>query len=405
MKKYLILFSFVFSIFVFSDNNTYIYGYLTDFTTFNIENNRFGNTTYLRLKSDFSVEDNVGFHIELSYTYSIGDQNYYALLDNWGISTNQNYYPYTNFTEGFNFDHFYGSVNFDAFDFRFGKLPIGWGTGYVFNPTSRTYIMQFMNFVAEETPGTYAFVPSISINDNNSINMYFAFQDKTHKISAYIVDGDPNNIPFGIKYYTVLGQYDLSLSFIKEIIFNNGYSRNYFIGCDMAGVLWNFGIYLEGVYNFAKDSINDFNKDSIDFWNKTEFVAGFDYDLPLDITMRCEYFHQGSGEKNYFNYNIMDLFNYSRLLLAQDYLTVYMNKRFFDFHKLNFGIFSNLNDHSMIIFPTYNYNIYSNVQLSFGALIYTGDNGSEFNGEFNIASIIHLDYTHNTLYAKCKVSF
>lgn len=101
---------------------------------FRIEEAEMGNTLYMRLKGDSEPEDGLHFHFEASYTGSTGNQ-----------------------IESFAVDHLWGAAAIGPLDLQFGKMPIAWGTGYVFNPTARTSSSAFMDTISEETPGVRKF--------------------------------------------------------------------------------------------------------------------------------------------------------------------------------------------------------------------------------------------------------
>ena len=91
------------------------------------------------------------------YTGSLGNQNAWAIYDYYGLLPfNPTDYPTFDYVQSFDFDHIWARWTGSLFDLTYGKTPIAWGTGYIFNPTSRAAGSAFMDFVHEETPGTFA---------------------------------------------------------------------------------------------------------------------------------------------------------------------------------------------------------------------------------------------------------
>ena len=151
-----------------------LYGYLVNFSSVNfytgrsgIENMDMGNTFYMRLKGDFEPEEALHFHFEASYSSSMGNHSFSALYESYAM------------------DHLWGSVAIGLFDLQFGKMPIAWGTGYVFNPSSRTASSAYMETVSEETPGTLGIVPSVQLAPGFAIQSYLAFQDSTSPLKEW----------------------------------------------------------------------------------------------------------------------------------------------------------------------------------------------------------------------------
>lgn len=116
-----------------------------------------------------------------------------------------------------------------------------------FNPTSKAAAVPFLDTVSEETPGTLGVVPSVSFLDGLlSVQGYVAFQEKSHSTSTLGADGNWANLPFGLKLQGIVGSFDLSTSWIKEVLYlsdEDKYTRKHYIEVDLVGAIWNFGVY------------------------------------------------------------------------------------------------------------------------------------------------------------------
>jgi len=157
-----------------SEERYSLYGYLVNFANINlymrgnkITASDFGNILYLRLKGDWKPEENLSMHIEATYESQIGNQNTYVMMEYIKVipSGMQDLYPLENFYETFSIDHIWANFSLWRLDMQFGKIPMAWGTGYVFNPTAKASALPFLDTVTEETPGTYGMVPSFSITE------------------------------------------------------------------------------------------------------------------------------------------------------------------------------------------------------------------------------------------------
>jgi hypothetical protein len=407
-----------------------LYGYLVNYLNinFNMAGNEFddtdfGNVIYLRLKGDWNPGEHLSFHAELSYAAQFGNQNPLVFFEAAGLPAmiDQYAYPLDDFIQTLTIDHFCGSVSFWKCDIQFGKMPIAWGTGYVFNPTQRVTLMPFMDTVTEETPGTYGIAPGLSVIDELAIQGYVAFQDRTHKLNAVTGDVDWDNLPYGIKIQGILGSFDLSASWIKEVSAQGipnpapppaitGYDFNqfYYIGVDAAGAIWDFGVYGEAVINLPQNEDNEFDFEGHDFKDLLEVACGFDYTIPvIEVDTRCEYYHQGIGETDKDNYDIARILSGEQVLQAEDYLFLYLEKTFLDYYSISAAGFINLNDGSLAIIPVFSYDMYGNFQVECGGMIFFGQEGSEFNGNgINfMGSPIDADLSQPALFLRAKLSF
>ena len=395
---------------LFEENGFDLYGYLLNYSQAGISEaeSGLGNTLLLRLKGDFSPGPNLAFHTELSYRGSTGGQNPYVIADKYGAgSIDQLSYPFRDFNSEFNVDHLWGSAVIGSFDIMFGKLPIAWGTGYVFNPTARTHLPGVLDTVSEETPGTIAVMPSVSFSNDLALLFYLAFQEKTHKTTAAASDGDWQNLPYGLKLLAIAGSWDLSLGFIKEVLYTGSdYSRSYYISMDAAGAAGSVGLYGEGVILLPRndtDSAFDFSRYEIT--DLFEVCVGFDYLIPgIELLVRGEYYHQGSGEKSSAAYDFTSVLAGEQLVLGEDYLFLGLERIFIDYLTLSLVSLVNLTDGSGVAMPLAGYDLYDNFQVSAGLFVFWGSPGSEFYGVHDIGEG-PFDITDPALFLRCKLSF
>jgi hypothetical protein len=451
-----------------------LYGYLIDYFqgSYNVLDGKFkdgslGNAMLLRLKGDWRPEKRLRFHTELAYYMTVGNQNSFVLLQKLGLSSfSQSDFPLQDFNQRFVVDHAWGLANLGAFDMQFGKFPIAWGTGYVFNPTARVSVPPFLDMVTEDTPGALGLLPSFAVSDRIGLQAYLTFQDKMQKKTAFREDGLPKNLPYGLKLKGIVGAFDLSLSWFKEVIYidldtrpldeiltesgltyfqtvaandlfgnllaagdtttalqiykdgaiqqmlaeypeNTNYRRTHFAGFDFAGAVWNFGVYGEFAARIPCNDANKFDLSNYDLSRNLEATLGFDYSIPgLDTDWRVEYYYQGIGDRRKEDYNIMTALTGERLVQSRNYLISFIEKPFLDYHKIIVAGVWNLNDGSMALLPGYSYQPYDNFELTLGAFILTGSRGSEFDGRYRIYDLQEVDLIENfSPYLRFKLSF
>lgn len=452
-----------------------LYGYMvdyfqaaTDYRCSQFSEPTYGNALLLRLKGDWRPGRKLRFHLEFNYLNSLGNQNPYVLLGKTGlVSFAQSDYPLEDFNQQMDVDHAWGLVNLGRLDLQFGKFPVAWGTGYVFNPTARVSIPPFLDMVTEDTPGAAALMSTLTLSDRLSLQAYLAFQDRTQKRYAFAEDAQPRNLPYGFRIKTIVGAYDLSCSWFREVIYNdldyrpldaileetareyldnvaansffatmltNGdtagainvfkqmamaqmlagqpanpnYRRNYYFGADWAGVIGNFGVYGEFAFRVPKTAAGErLSLANYKVENNLEAVVGFDYKISgLDLQTRCEYFYQGTGVKRQEDYNLLLALSGERLVLSRNYAMFFLEKAPNAYHKFTLAGFANLNDGSFALLPLYNYTPLDNFELSAGAFILTGRKGSEFDGRYRIYDFKTIDLIDNLWsYLRLKISF
>ena len=189
-----------------------LYGYILHYL--NLTADDIGNIFYFRLKGDWYPGPNLFFHMELDTDYRTGNQHPAYLSTLLSGSTSDNH---SGAGDQLNLkvDHLWGMVNLGKMDIQFGRIPIGWGTGYAFNPTAKTHPGSFLDDLPEETPGTLGISSGYSLNDSTAFQFYLAFEDKTRTQRPEA--GEWDRIPFGIKVQKIWGAFDFSFSWIKEV--------------------------------------------------------------------------------------------------------------------------------------------------------------------------------------------
>ncbi|MBN2443924.1 MAG: hypothetical protein JXJ04_21355 [Spirochaetales bacterium] len=412
----------------FTEETFSLYGYLVNYFAVELifsgnefDSSSVGNVSYLRLKADWNPGENLAFHAEVSYDAKFGNQNPYLLYETYGMvpAGYQANFPMDDFVQSFTFDHFYGKLNIWKFDIQFGKMPIAWGTGYAFNPTQKVSLAPFMDTISEETPGTYGIAPSLSIISGLSLEGYLAFQDKSHKTTSVLEDGDWNNLPYGIKLLGILGSFDLSLSWIKEVFYGPRadvpgeyeHRRSYYVGTDFAGGIGDVGVYGEAALHLPQnEDETEFDFRDHEFKDLIEVACGFYYTLPvINVELRGEFYHQGTGVTDKAEYNLMDLFSGEKTLQGEDYLFFYLDKLFLDYFRISAAAFFNLHDSSWALIPVVAYDMYDNFQVELGSTFFFGDSMTEFSGEYDIdplpESELIIDLIQPLVYLRCKLSF
>jgi hypothetical protein len=407
---------------IFYEETFSLYGYVVNYFNANlyaddwaITDSDYGNVLYGRLKGDWNPGDNLSFHAELAYQGSVGNQNPLVVFNNFELIpdeldlTDPDVTFQEDMIQNIFVDHLWGSVNLGRFDIQFGKMPIAWGTGYFFNPTAKAAAIPFLDTVTEETPGTMGIVPSVSfLGGFLSVQGYVAFQDKNHSASIFGANGRWENLPFGFKIKGIVGSFDLSAGWIKEVLYidppEDKFLRTHYLGADFAGAIWNFGLYGEAALKMLDEAEGKLALRDEEFFELLEICVGFDYLIPvLEIDTRVEYYHQGSGttDKSDYETTYSKLFTGEQVVLAEDYLLFYLERNFLDYFNISTAGLINLNDGSLGFVPEVSGEPFGNLEVGLGAMLFFGPPDSEFDGEYSGS----FDATDPAVYIRCKLSF
>lgn len=387
---------------VFGEDRFSLYGYTRNHISMTEDDT--GNVMYLRLKGDWDPGANLSFHMELFADYRTGNQHPDYLPELLGISED-GVAAVSADALTLKIDHLWGMANMGDWDLQFGKIPVGWGTGYAFNPTAKTHTVSFLDDVSEETPGTLGILSGYTINDSTAVQGYLAFEDKTHRSSPEA--GKWENIPYGVKVQKIVGAFDLSVSWIKEVVYKGtAYYKEFYLGGDFAGAVGDFGIYGEAALNLPRneaDTAFDFSGQELS--ELLEACVGFDYIFSSgDLTVRMEYYHQGRGEPDKAGYDLVKALSEGQGLQAEDYLVVHLEKMFLNYYNFAAGSLINLNDGSFVLMPELTYDAANNLQLSIGSLLPCGAEGSEFNGTWEVQGS-RVVLLRPSVYLNAKISF
>jgi len=401
----------------FADERMSVYGYATslasvDFRELPSEEAELGAIAYVRVKGDFRPQEGLAFHIEASYDARTGYQNEFVQALDAALAAPGS----PSFVSSIKIEQAYGSVVAGAFSLQAGLAPIGWGSAYVFNPTQRASRPVLLDPVADETPGTLAILPAWSPSDAFRLSGYVAFQDKSHRETIAAADGLIENLPFGVRAQTTIGNFDISACLIKEVDYvenpflgSGAYSRALFAGLDLAGAIWDFGVYAEAVMKLpmGADGLT-WTPGDFDFMDSLELAAGFDYMIPgVDVELRAEYYRRGWGADDKAAYDPIGLLTGATLLQARDYLFARLSRTFADYFTLDAGGLVNLNDKSAVAMAELSYSAMDNLELKLGGVLPWGPDGSEFEGRYDLSGLGMgvIDVMRSSVYASCKLSF
>jgi len=379
-----------------------LYGYATQYTQVGLDRRggawrepTLGEALLLRLKADFRPHDALVFHAESSWLATMGNQNTYVLLDRAGLGVDQDLHPLEDFHQKLIVDHAWGAATLGRVTLKFGRMPIGWGTAWFFNPTQRVALPPFLDMVTEETPGTMALEPTFAPLERMALTGYLAFEDKGHKTTALAEDMRLGNLPWGLRCKLIAGPVDLSASVFREVVFRaadpetwtplegeDAILRTDYAGLDFATFVAWIGIYGEAAFVLhSSDGVADAG-----LAERLESTLGLEASLPGGRTdLKLEYFFQGTGEPDPDGYDLLRVLQSERVVLGRHYLAPFAEVRFRDdLLRASVVAVINLGDGSAVALPTVTWSPLTDLQFTAGMILSAGAEGTEFSGTFTL---------------------
>jgi hypothetical protein len=261
-----------------------------------------------------------------------------------------------------NLDRCFITIKTSLADIFIGRQAIAWGSGHFINPTDVIAPFAFNELDTEERRGVDALRVRIPLGMMAELDMgYIPGKEFKFKNSAFYLRGK-----------TYLLKTDIALLLM-------GFRENLLIGLDVTRALGGAGAWFEaalvGPDFFNKDNaLPSFSEKS----TQTYFRAslGMDYNFSGKFYGFCEYHFNSAGEKNPGDYS--DVFSSTAFsegasyLMAQHYLNLGLTCQVNPLLPFTAVVFVNLNDGSVTLAPTLEYNIAENIYLAAGAYLGIG---------------------------------
>ncbi|MEN8154081.1 MAG: hypothetical protein ABFR75_08660 [Acidobacteriota bacterium] len=325
----------------------------------------------IRLKLSFSPTDRISFFAEYEIAPTMLDIEVLSSFQLISGMNPQGYrimdlkdklYPGENDQAGDfyinqNLDRFYATISFDFADFFIGRQVISWGSSYVINPTDIISPFNFNEIDKEEKTGVDAIRVRIPIGTMDEIDMGYVFGD------------DPG---LDKSAFFVRGKFNIFKSDISLMIL--GFRENLMLGFDLSGSVGGAGLRLETAYVFDKLLDKDTPEDVKN--NYFRLSVGVDYNFSSRLYSYLEYHYNSPGSDDSNNYLISFSKNSyiegSVYLMGKHYISAGLT---YQLHPLlpfsGFAIY-NLSDNSVILSPSFEYNIKENIYISMGAFLSAG---------------------------------
>ncbi len=231
-----------------------------------------------------------------------------------------------------------------------GRQRISWGTGRVWNPTDIFNPINPADFGKIEKDGADA--ASMTFYLGQLTDLQLVYNAEYHFFTSN----------YAARFRTNIIGYDLAV--LAGLL-----DRRVITGGDFAGNVWTAGIRGEGLVS------QDPSKSGGYYVN---WILGMDYQFTSRLYGLFEYYHNGEGTLNRFDYNLTGLYEGRILNLAEDYLALSATYQLTALTTVMASSISNFNDGSGYLAGTISYSASDNTSFSVGTLYTYGKTFTEY---------------------------
>lgn len=306
-----------------------------------------------RLKALYS-KDNLSYELayDLFYSYNfyenpvlqeqLQNTNFNYRLDDFDIYLTKKNLKNESHLLLQNLDRLNASYQYQNVKSTIGRQAIGLGTARFINPLDILVPFDLVMINLEERLGVDAIRLTMNLGDLSDVEVISVFNEDKKNLNLLTFSNNFNEI-------------DYKLYLINKKKFN-------IYGLDVQGSLWDLGLWLELGY-FQIDNEIEFSRYSL----------GANYFFKNELNLILEYHYNGAGTKYASNYQINFAQSFQKelgiFLKGIDYLNLLISYPISPLKNLGLNMFSNLNDESILLIPSFDYNIYENWYLNLSAFI------------------------------------
>ncbi len=248
-----------------------------------------------------------------------------------------------------NLDRAYINLFFKNGDLTIGKQRFPLGVAWLWSPLD---IFNRINPLEpnEEKPGANGARLSLTLASHYDLTLILSPEEKF------------GSSRYAVRVKRTFGVTDIALTFIRD-----GIRDTDIYGFDIRGESI-VGWWVEG------------GLFRIDSSSKYKYTLGTDYTFAIGngLYIMGEFHYDSSGFKDPENYNLTDLIQGKRTTLGRAYIMTMLRYPFSPLVSCSFSVIRNWYDHSTIINPAVQYDIFENVSLSTGLYINAGSKSGEF---------------------------
>ncbi len=345
-------------------------------------------TQRLRMNTSYAPREWISFDVAYDFSLQIQDLNLAALgVDTEsrtayrGIDLGRQLYPEeTAWSFGVlqNLDRARVTLSVLEIDISLGRQPLAWGSARVLNPTDILAPFTFDALDTEDRPGVDAVRLRIPLGMMSELDAGGVFGD----------DFDLSESALFLRAKGYALETDLALLLID-------FRENLMVGCDLTRYIGGAASWLEAAYVLPNAFANDAQEEN----SYLNLSLGADFSLWGTTYLFLEYHYNGAGVGDAAHYfENLDRTAYSEgsvYLMGRHYLIPGISWQITPLLTLNSTALCNLNDPSVLISLSSEYNIAEDIYLAAGAFIGIGRSASidgdspQPRSEFGVTSDIY----------------
>ncbi len=251
------------------------------------------------------------------------------------------------------------NIPFDSVDLRVGRQQVNWSRTFLWSSFDRFNPYDPLQIETEERRGVDGLRFNYAINELESVE--------------WVAVGGHNSDERG---FGVLWKQHFVNTDVDLLIANFGDVDS--VGVAGAGQMLDAGWRMELTHN--RNRVGD---------TYNEWIASVDYTFATQTTLIGEVLYRGDGQAAFQDYDLLALLRGERTNLAQRYIGMVIRQGFEPLAGVDLTWLHNVDDQSSAWIPSIRYTPgrVSDLQLRGGALVFAGDNDSEYGQQENIVFI------------------
>lgn len=268
------------------------------------------------------------------------------------------------------FDRLFFELLPDWGSIRIGRQAITWGNGMIFNPMDL-----FNPFPPTEIDRDY------KVGDD-MVNAQIVYPNFGDLQLLYVIRRDPNDDEVKKNTTSLAAKFHFSTGTTELDVMGSKHYDDWVVGVGSTGYLGDAAWRLDATWTFQDDPSDESPNSYL------SLVANMDYSWiwwSKNFYGFIEYFFNGLGENDYpqalLNRDITERLQRGELfVLGKNYLSGTLQVELHPLFNVFFTVINNTKDPCGILQPRATWDITQNLQMTVGANIFYGDNGSEFGG-------------------------
>jgi hypothetical protein len=282
-----------------------------------------------------------------------------------------------NYSDSFYLDNVYARYSVTRFSITIGKQQISLGTGYFSNPTDIFNTKDVLDPTYEQ-PG------------HNGIRLDFLLKNRLQIMVLYapIKDtwyhsGKLARLKYGVEHFDFAFIYNnLNFESTDFFTFQTSSQRRNLYGLNFVGELFGIGVWGEGAYNWMKEE-DDFH----------EYLLGGDYTFENGFYALMEYHYNSWGKSNQNEYDLNDwmrFFSGETKTICREQIYGAVRYPIGDFMSVGSSVVGSISDGSIGIIPSFDYNVFENVDISVIMNYYVGKEGTVYSSTLGNGGLLRV---------------